>query len=342
MNTKAIIGIACVGLVLTIAACRSRHCHSDPSYSAPPVTTSIAPAVAVGKPPTGKPFPTPQAAMEAVGELLGKHDEARVEEVFGPGATEVLWSGDDVADKEAAMKVKALMDAGISYDRVSDDAVIAELGTEKWPLPIPLVKTPEGWRFDLEEGKEELRHRRIGRNELDTIETLYEYVEGQKEYYAKGRDGNPAAYAQKVRSTSGKHDGLYWEQKEGEEESPFGDLFAEAQKAGYGPSGSGEPRPFHGYFYKILTAQGPDAPGGKKSYVDSKGLMTKGFAAIAWPANYDNSGIKTFVVSQIGVVFEKDLGDDTERLAAAITEYNPDKSWTPSRKPKPDDVDAEK
>src|SRR5262249_48048363 len=160
------------------------------------------------------------------------------------------------------------------------------------------------------------------------ISTFYEYVQAQKEYHDKSHDGNPPAYAQKVKSSPGKQDGLYWETKEGEEDSPFGPLVADARTAGYTPSE--EPRPFHGYQYRILKAQGATAPGGRKNYLDSKGLMTGGFAAIAWPESYGNSGIMTFIVSSSGVVFEKDLGKDTETLAAAMTEYAPDKSWFPS------------
>ena len=352
---KTFIGIAAgLAIVLSIAACRSHHAHSYPSYSssqpsysypsspamsAPAISAPAVPAPAVAVDttrPTGKPFPTPQAAVQAVAEILGAHDKAKVDEIFGAGAHEVLFSGDDVADREAAGKVKALLNAGVSFDEQSADRVIAEFGRDKWPMPIPLVKTPEGWRFDLEAGKDELLSRRIGRNELSTIETMYEYVDAQKEYRAKARDGNPPAYAQKVRSSPGKHDGLYWASKEGEEDSPFGDLVAEARKGGYGPAGD-EPQAFHGYFYKILTAQGPNAPGGRKSFVDSKGQMTSGYAGIAWPASYGNSGIKTFIVSATGVVFEKDLGKDTESLAAAMTEYDPDKGWTPSAKPKNED-----
>jgi hypothetical protein len=352
---KTFIGLALgVAVVLTIGACRSHRGYSSPSYSSPSYSYSSAPpsystptpqppppvdtmpptAKPVDTtPPTGKPFPTPQAAIQAVSEILGKHEKGKLEEIFGTGASEVLWSGDEVADKASAEKVKALIDAGVSFDEQGPEIVIAEFGKDKWPMPIPLVKTPEGWRFDLEAGKDELLSRRIGRNELSTIETMYEYVDAQKEYKAKGRDGNPPAYAQKVRSTEGKHDGLFWPAKEGEEESPFGDLVAGAQKSGYGPRGD-EPQPFQGYFYKILTAQGPNAPGGRKSYVDSKGLMTGGYAGIAWPASYGNSGIKTFIVSPTGIVFEKDLGDKTEQIAAAVTEYNPDKTWSPSAKPK--------
>jgi len=292
----------------------------------------------------GKEFPTPQAAMAAVAQISGTHDQPKLDEIFGPGATDVLWSGDDVADQAAASRVKAMIEAEVSVDEDSDDeTTFIAVGKEKWPFPIPLVKSANGWKFDLEQGKEEVLARRIGRNELRVISTFYEYVQAQKEYFAKGRDENPPAFAQKVRSSPGKHDGLYWETKEGEEASPFGPLIVDAEKAGYKPPEEGEqPEPYNGYHYRILTAQGASAPGGKKSYLDSKGLMTGGYAAIAWPASYGNSGIMTFVVSSTGIVFEKDLGKDTEQLASAMTEYNPDQTWSPSaRKPEVDDDDTE-
>jgi hypothetical protein len=341
MKTQTMLVFAAAVLV-GISACTGHHhsrSYSYPSpppntvsYSGTPAVTVETPGVVVDAPPTGKPFPTPQAAMAEVDDLLGKHDKARVEEVFGVGATEVLWSGDDIEDREAAERVKKMIGEGVTFENRSDEEVIAVIGKEKWPMPIPLLKTPEGWRFDLEEGKDELLTRRIGGNELETIATMYEYVEAQKEYFAAGRDGNPPAYAQKVRSTPGKKDGLYWE---GEPASPFGDLVAEAAKHGYTPrEGDAAPVPFHGYYYKILTSQGPNAPGGQKSYLDAKGLMTKGFAAIAWPANYGNSGIMTFLVSHNGILFEKDLGEQTETLAPTITSYDPDRTWEPTgRKP---------
>jgi hypothetical protein len=211
-----------------------------------------------------------------------------------------------------------------------DDAVVVSVGRDKWPFPIPLTKVEGGWRFDLEAGKDELLSRRIGRNELNTIETMYTFVEAQREYFAKGRDGNPPAYAQKVRSSPGKRDGLYWDNPANEPASPLGPLVEEAAGAGYKPAPEGEPRAFHGYRYRILKGQGANVAGGRKSYVGPNGLMQDGFAAIAWPATYGNSGIMTFVVNQAGIVFQKDLGRDTERAAASITEYDPDKAWTPA------------
>jgi hypothetical protein len=277
----------------------------------------------------GKVFPTPQAAMQAVAQACGAYERATIEEIFGPSAMEVLSSGDPVEDKAGAMRDKELIESALSFDESDPERVVAEVGKDKWPFPIPLVKSGSGWAFDLEAGKDELLSRRIGRNELQTIETLYAYVEAQKEYFAQGRDGNPPSYARKVRSTEGKHDGLFWPTAEGEEPSPMGELVADARAAGYGPK-DGEPQPFHGYYYKILAGQGPNVSGGRKSYLDGKGLMTGGYAAIAWPATYGNSGIMTFVVNQTGIVFEKDLGQGTASIASAVTEYNPDKTWRPS------------
>jgi hypothetical protein len=343
---KTTIMLTCgVAILCAAGACRSRGSHEShwtqgpaPTYVGTTVVAEPAmpPTAAV---PAGKAFPTPQAAIDAVAQAAGAHDKAKVEELFGPGATEVIWSGDDNADREAGLKVKELIQTKVSFDEQTPERVVADLGKDEWPFPIPLVKSADGWRFDLEAGRDELLNRRIGRNELHTIETMYEYVDAQKEYFAKGRDGNPQAYAQKVRSAEGKHDGLFWESAQGEEQSPLGPLVVEARKSGYGPAGDDTPEPFHGYYYKILTGQGANPAGGRKSYLDAKGLMTKGFAAVAWPASYGNSGIKTFVVSQTGIVFEKDLGKDTGTLAAAISEYDPDRTWLPSPQPVLDDDD---
>jgi hypothetical protein len=324
-------------VALAVAGCsHSRHSgkshtvyETAPTYSQPAPVAVEAPPQAVPETPPGKAFATPEAAMKAVAEACGTHDAAKAEEIFGPGATGVLWSGDEVADKEGAMRVKSMIEASLSFEEKGTDRVVAAVGAEKWPFPIPLVKAGGSWRFDLEGGKEELLNRRIGRNELSTIETMYAYVAAQREYFAKGRDGNPPAYAQKVRSTEGKQDGLYWKTAEGAEPSPLGPLVVEARGAGYGPA-DGDPEPFHGYYYKILKGQGSRASGGKKSYVDGKGLMTGGFAAIAWPATYDNSGVMTFVVNQTGIVFQKDLGEKTASVVAGITEYDPDATWHPS------------
>jgi Protein of unknown function (DUF2950) len=279
-------------------------------------------------------FATPDAAMTAVMEACSNFaDEASLEKLFGAGAAELIWSGDVDADRETSLRVVELIKTKLSFVERSPGLVFAELGDDDWRFPIPLVETPEGWRFDLEGGKDELLTRRIGHDELDTVATMYEYVEAQKEYVGAGRDGNPPAYAQNLRSTAGKHDGLYWESKEGEAASPLGELVADARKEGVASNPGAELQPFNGYHYRILTKQGANAPGGRKSYVDEKGLMTKGFAAIAWPAEYGRTGMMTFVVSEVGVVFQKDLGPETGTITRSITEYDPDSSWSPVARP---------
>jgi hypothetical protein len=205
------------------------------------------------------------------------------------------------------------------------------IGNEQWPFPVPLVREGDGWRFDTDAGKREVLARRIGRNELAVIGLCETYVIAQKQYAAEGRDGNPAgAYAQKIRSTSGKHDGLFWPTKPGEKPSPLGDLAAQATSEGYAyrAAPAQGPRPFHGYLFRVLTRQGASAPGGAKSYV-ADGHMTGGFALIAYPAAYGNSGIMTFIVNQDGVVREADLGKDTAKLAGAIDAYDPDARFQP-------------
>jgi hypothetical protein len=208
------------------------------------------------------------------------------------------------------------------------DEATATLGDAQWPFPIPLKRVKDGWRFDLSAGREEIHNRRIGRNELHTIATLHAFVDAQREYALVARDGEPLAYAQKFWSTEGLHDGLYWPTADGEPDSPMGPLVAEAAAAGYVHSEAG-PIPYHGYYYKILTGQGPSAPGGERSYLDSGGRLTRGFAAVAWPATYGNSGVMTFIVNQIGIVFQNDLGPSADAASPPVAVYDPDESWEP-------------
>jgi hypothetical protein len=215
----------------------------------------------------------------------------------------------------------------------TDDDTRATLntGSDDWPFPIPLVKDKDGWRFDTHAGKEEILSRRIGRNELAAIETCRAYVDAQREYYALSPQGDPLLqYAQKVASTPGKKDGLYWETNEGENQSPLGPLVASARGGGYsrvGTAGGAARAPYHGYYYKILTAQGPHGRDGAYNYL-AHGKMIGGFALVAYPAEWGNSGIMTFIVNQDGVVFQKDLGPKTRALAQAMTTYDPDSTWT--------------
>jgi hypothetical protein len=270
-------------------------------------------------------FATPEEAVQALQALVGTGDERRTEEIFGPGSLELFRSGDAADDAKAAARVKELIAEKVAFEEFDATTRVALFGEKAWPFPIPLVKTGERWRFDTEAGRQELLNRRIGYNELSTLASLHAYVDAQFEYHAEGRDGNPPAFAQKFYSSEGRRDGLYWEAGEDEAASPLGDLLAEAAA-----EATAEPQPYHGYHYRILTSQGKSAPGGERNYIDAKGLMTGGFAAIAWPAKHGNSGVMTFMVNQRDMVFQKDLGAGTAQLAAAIQTFDPDESWAPT------------
>jgi hypothetical protein len=267
---------------------------------------------------------------EAVRQLVAAaEDQQAADELLGAGGFSLLRSGDDVADRHDLETVAELVREGVAFEDVSEDRKIALLGRERWELPIPLVQEDGFWRFDVEAGREEILNRRVGRNELSTTATLRELVEAQREYAAGGHDGDVGAFAQHILSTEGKHDGLYWPVGEGEEPSPLGPLVADAFEEGYRAS-EPRPNPYHGYLYRMLYAQGKSAPGGARSYLDKQGRLTGGFAVLAWPATYDNSGVMTFLVNQQGIVFQKDLGPDTAQAEARIEAYDPDSSWTPT------------
>jgi hypothetical protein len=275
-----------------------------------------------------KTFPSPEEAVKAMIDAMKAGDKAQLSAIFGPGAEQVISSGDEVVDKGERERFLKSYEEKSSLEKKGDDQAILQVGKDDWPLPIPIRKTGSAWSFDVKAGKEELLNRRIGRNELNVIDLLDAYVDAQREYAAKDRDGDGVyPYAQKFRSTPGKKDGLYWEAGEGEEQSPFGPLAAEAAREGYAKKpGSGKPVPFHGYLFRILSAQGKNAPGGRYSYL-VKGKMLLGFAMVAYPANYGVSGIMTFLVNQEGVVYQKDLGRNTARKAVAMKEYDPDPTW---------------
>jgi hypothetical protein len=277
-------------------------------------------------------FPSPDAAASAL-VAAGKADDMKtLNSILGPDADQVLSSGDPVADKKARTDFLSRYQEmhRLAYD--DRGRVILYIGAENWPVPLPLVKKNGGWIFDTAAGKEELLSRRVGRNELFTINVLEDLADAQTEYASEARDGESAdQFAQKILSDTGKRNGLYWETAEGQPESPIGPLIASAsaegyKAEGYKKDGGGSPIPFHGYYYKVLTAQGKNAPGGAKNYlVDGK--MTKGFAFLAYPAEYRSSGVMTLMINQDGVIVQKDLGPDTSKLASAITEFNPDKTW---------------
>jgi len=275
--------------------------------------------------PAEKNFPTPDDAVVALVEAVNTNNTGEVAAILGPDAKSAIASGDDVADRNGRdLFLAAYFEQASLYG--DDNSKTLYIGSEEWPFPIPVVKDASGWHFDTASGLDELRYRRIGRNELSTIDTCYSYYDAQKEYAQKAHDGKPAGtYAQKFVSETGKHDGLYWNAQEGEEPSPLGDLVAEATAEGYTRSAD-KPTPFRGYYFRILTAQGANATGGARSYVVN-GLMSNGFALVAFPAEYGNSGIVTFLVNQDGTVLEKDLGPDTAKIAADMNQFDPDSSW---------------
>ena len=274
-----------------------------------------------------KSFADPESAAKSLVAAIKINDSKEMLAILGSGAQAIVSSGDPVEDQAGRERFLKLYDEKCTIEGADSGRAVLVLGQEEYPFPIPLVKKGTAWLFDTKAGKEELLNRRIGRNELQVIEVLRAYVDAQREYAAKDRDGDgSAAFAQKVRSTPGKRDGLYWETREGEEESPFGPLVAKAAGEGYKQTKSDKPSPFHGYLFRVLKAQGKDAEGGAFDYVVN-GKMILGFAMVAHPVRYGVSGVMTFVVNQNGVVYQKDLGRDTAKTAAAMKRYNPDKSW---------------
>jgi hypothetical protein len=266
---------------------------------------------------------------DAVNALVGAFraaDRKALVEILGPKGAPIVWSGDTVADRAAFQRFLA------AYDRAhrlegGGGKVVLYVGDDDYPFPIPLVPDGPRWFWDTDAGDEELLYRRIGRNELATIQTCLAYVDAQREYYSRDRGAGILEYAQRLESTKGKRDGLYWPTRPGERPSPLGPLVAEARAAGYTRPEPGKRMPYHGYLYHLLLAQGPDAPGGAYDFV-VKGHMIGGFALVAFPATYGVSGIVTFIVSHGGVVYQKDLGAKTAQLANAMKTYNPDKTWT--------------
>lgn len=270
-------------------------------------------------------------AVTALVEVARSGDRAALRTLFGPKTDEAFVSGDPIADREAADRFVERAAERKHLEWVGDDFAVLSVGNDDWPFAIPLMKGARGWMFETEVGMTELKNRRVGRNELDTIQTCQEYVSAQREYARRrAADGGVAEYAQRLRSTPGKRDGLYWEAPEGEDESPIGPFFADASAGGYHLERSrSAPEPFHGYIYKALTAAGPNAPGGARSYI-KEGKMTGGFALLAYPVRYGDSGVMTFQVNEQGIVFQKDLGPRTAEIAAKITAYDPNESWDPT------------
>ena len=270
-------------------------------------------------------YNTPQAAVDALVAAAKADDEKAALAVFGKAGEDIVSSGDKVSDDAIRKRFVESYDAKHQIAMDGDAKATLVIGQNDYPFPVPLVRKAGLWSFDTEAGRREVLVRRIGRNELNAIQTSLAYVDAQDEYAAKDRGAGVGVYAQRFVSEPDKKNGLYWPTAAGEEESPLGELFAAASKQGYR---AGEGRtPYHGYYYKILTKQGPAAPGGAHDYVVN-GKMIGGFALVAYPAEYRNSGVMTFLVNYDGTVYQKDLGRDTTALAEEMTAYNPDKTWT--------------
>lgn len=274
-----------------------------------------------------KTFSTAEDAVKAVVTAAKNNNDNEMLAIFGPASKELIFSGDAVADKQRrAQFIKAYEEKNKLVQQGNDMVLV--IGKDDWPFPIPVTKKGESWVFDTERGKQEILNRRIGENELYTIQSCLAIVDAQREYALKDRDRNALLeYAQKFVSDPGKKNGLYWEAKQGEPQSPLGPIMTQMRSEGYQGKPSATPVPYHGYYYRILTAQGKNAPGGAYSYL-VKGKMIGGFAVVAHPAEYGNSGVMTFMINHDGKVFQKNLGQSTATVAAAMKEYNPDKTWT--------------
>jgi len=278
-------------------------------------------------------FTSPEVAANALVAAAKSHDTNALHAIFGPEGRGLV-SPDAVQAAEGYKRFVQRLTEKTQVLTNSDSSATLELGVDGWPFPIPLVKRDGQWFFDTAAGKEEILRRRIGMDELGAIAVCNAYVEAQREYASQDRLGDGVlAYAQHLRSTPGTHDGLFWPAKAGEELSPLGPLVAAARVEGYHRSAkmmNDQQAPYHGYYFKILTRQGKQAPGGKYNYIIN-GRMIAGFALVAWPAEWENTGVMTFIVNQQGKVYQKNLGPKTAKLAKAMTTYNPDGTWTPAQ-----------
>lgn len=270
-------------------------------------------------------FPSAEEAVKALIEALKDNDVQVLQGIFGPDSEELIESGDPVADKERRVQFVRLYEEKNSLTS-ADKGMELAIGNEEWPFPIPVVQQDGQWRFDTAAGQDELLARRIGKNELNVIQFCQALVDAQREYASKDRDGDGLlTYAPKFRSDEGQQNGLYWKAKEGEEQSPLGELAATAQMQGYSGK-QDKPAPYLGYYYRILTGQGASAQGGAYDYLVRDKLLG-GFALVAYPANYLSTGVMTFIVNHAGQVYQKDLGEKTEEEAQAITLFDPNSSW---------------
>lgn len=282
---------------------------------------------ACGADPGQRTFASPEIAAGALAKAWHSGSRAALLSIFGPAGVKLVISGDPVAEKSIRARLASAYDSlhRIEMDKPNHAYLI--IGNEEFQFPIPLVRQAGSWHFDTKAGEEKILVRRIGRNELNAIRVCRTYVQAQREYAAdNSRSNGLHEFATKIVSSEGRQDGLYWPAKAGERESPFGPLIARAAAKGYHVAGGDTRLPFHGYYFKILTRQGANAPGGSSDYIDH-GHMLKGFALVAYPAKYGSSGIMTFVVNQYGIIYEKDLGPNTDEIARQMTAYDPDHTW---------------
>ena len=274
----------------------------------------------------GQGFNSPQAAVAAIITTVREHDAAKALTILGPDAEEIIFSGDKVAGKEEAADFIEKYDEKHRLEMVNPTLATLFIGNDDWPFPIPVVKSGKSWFFDVAAGKEEILNRRIGGHELNVIQVMQAYVEAQFEYASKDRDGDGIReFARQIKSDEGKKNGLYWPVKEGKKLSPLGPLIAEVRSKKTNGN-SNKTSPYHGYYYKIVTQQGENAPGGAYDYVVN-GNMILGFGLIAYPAKYGASGIMTFAVNQKCIVYEVDLGEETEQIVTKKIKYDLNKNW---------------
>lgn len=279
----------------------------------------------------GTAFASPDAAVNATVAAIRADDTTELSKILGVNAREVLSSGDEVADRNNTREFLRKYDEGHRLVTNSDGSVILEVGNDNWPMPFPIVQSADGWRFDTASGLDEVVARRIGRNELNCIQTCLAIADAQADYFKMSPDGQkPPAFAKRFISEPGTKNGLFWSASAGETPSPLGDLAASASAEGYAAGTNAEPRPYHGYHFRMLSAQGPFAPGGRMSYLEN-GRMVRGFAVIAYPAEYGRSGVMSFMIAKQGVVYERDLGPSTASIARGMTEFNPDQAWVETK-----------
>ena len=298
------------------------------AQAAPEAKAAKPAAASPKKAETQRTFATPEEAAKALVDAVKASDAKAIVGILGPASRSWIFTGDDVSDAADWKRFAARYDEKNSLAKEGDAKAILNVGKDDYPFAAPIVKRGDKWAFDAEAGREEITNRRVGSNELDTIQTLLAIVDAQREYASKDADGNGLAdYAARFFSTPGKKDGLYWETKAGEPPSPLGPLAAKAMKEGYGGKAkSGQPVPYNGYYFRMLTGQGGFAPGGKYDYL-VRGKLFGGFGVVAYPAKYGVSGVMSFLVNHDGVVYEADLGKDTAGVAGKLTRFDPDKRW---------------